>query len=83
MADCTNKTVILPRCRDSTIIGAAILGTVGTGVYGSYRESVENMFHIEERRAAIPENVSIYEQQYGIFNKIMVAEMADLLELTS
>jgi xylulokinase len=83
MADCTNKTVVLPRCRDSTIIGAAILGTVGTGVYGSYKESVENMFHIEERRNAIPENVSIYEQQYGVFNKIMIAEMADILELTS
>ena len=83
MADCTNKTVVLPRCRDSTIIGAAILGTVGTGVYGSYKESVENMFHIEERRNAIPENVSIYEQQYGVFNKIMITEMADILELTS
>ncbi|MGY5852428.1 MAG: FGGY family carbohydrate kinase [Candidatus Thorarchaeota archaeon] len=83
MADSTNKTVVLPRCRDSTVIGAAILGTIGTGVYGSFEEAVDNMFHVEERREPIPENVEIYQKQYMIWNKMMIAEMADLLELTS
>ncbi|TXT57457.1 MAG: Autoinducer 2 kinase LsrK [Candidatus Thorarchaeota archaeon] len=83
MADCTNKTVLLPRSRDSTVIGAAILGTIGTGVYGSYEEAASNMLRIEERREPIPENVAIYEKQFGIFNKLMLAEMADIIELTS
>ncbi|MBD3406371.1 MAG: hypothetical protein GF411_09695 [Candidatus Lokiarchaeota archaeon] len=83
MADCTNKTVLLPRSRDSTVIGAAILGTVGSGLYGSYEEAVTNMLKIDERREPIPENVEIYEKQFGIFNKIMLAEMADIIELTS
>ncbi|MGY5875215.1 MAG: FGGY family carbohydrate kinase [Candidatus Thorarchaeota archaeon] len=83
MADCTNKTVVLPRCRDSTVIGAAILGSVGTGVYGTYEEAVDNMFHVEERREPIPENVKVYQKQYTIWNKMMIAEMAELLELTS
>ncbi|MHA1481482.1 MAG: FGGY-family carbohydrate kinase [Candidatus Thorarchaeota archaeon] len=82
-ADCTNKTVVLPKVRDSTVIGAAILGTIGSGVYGSYEEAVSNMFHIEERRKPIPENVAIYEKQYRIYNKLMNEEMAELILLTS
>lgn len=82
-ADCTNKTAVLPRSKDSTVIGAAILGTVGSGVYGSYEEAVQNMFRIEERREPIPENVATYEKQYEIFNKLMIAELRELLELTS
>ncbi len=82
-ADCTNKTVLLPRSRDSTAIGAAILGTVGSGVYGSFEEAVSNMVHIVERRAPIPENHAIYEQQYTIYNKLLIAEMPALIELTS
>ncbi|TFG29935.1 hypothetical protein EU527_15120 [Candidatus Thorarchaeota archaeon] len=82
-ADCAEKTVVLPRVRDSTVIGAAILGTVGTGVYGSYREAVDNMFHIEERREPIPENVQVYRKQYQIFNKLLNSEMGNILEATS
>ena len=82
-ADCANKTVVTPMVRDSTVIGAAILGTIGTGVYGSYEEAIENMFHVEERRVPIPENVAIYEKQYEIFNKLLTNEMGNILEATS
>jgi xylulokinase len=82
-ADCTNKTVALPKCLDSTVIGATILGAVGTGIYGSFEESIQNMFGIQERREPIPEHVSIYEQQYGIFNKLLIAELPELINLTS
>jgi xylulokinase len=69
--------------RDSTVIGAAILGTIGTGVYGSFEEAVENMLHIEERRVPIPENVAIYQKQYEIFNKLLTTEMGNILDATS
>jgi len=82
-ADCIDKTVVTPMIRDSTVIGAAILGTIGTGVYGSYEEAVENMFHVEERRVPIPENVDIYKKQYEIYNKLLTAEMGNILEATS
>jgi xylulokinase len=82
-ADCTSKTVALPRSRDSTVIGAAILGTIGTGVYGSFNEAVENMLQIEERREPINENVEIYNRLYGVFNKLLTSELAELIELTS
>ncbi|MHA1925517.1 MAG: FGGY-family carbohydrate kinase, partial [Candidatus Thorarchaeota archaeon] len=49
MADCTNKTVVLPKARDSTVIGGAMIAAVGSGVYGSYEEAIDNMYHIEER----------------------------------
>ncbi|MFW9926531.1 MAG: FGGY-family carbohydrate kinase [Candidatus Thorarchaeota archaeon] len=82
-ADCTNKPVILPKVRDSTVIGAAMLGAVGTGVYGNYKEAYENMFHVEERRVPIPENVEIYKNLYSVFNKLLNAEMGNILEATS
>ncbi|TFG14805.1 hypothetical protein EU537_02365 [Candidatus Thorarchaeota archaeon] len=82
-ADCTNKTVVLPRVSDSTAVGAAILGAVGTGVFGTFEEAVDNMYHIEERREPIPENVEVYQQQYTVFNKLLIAEMAAILEATS
>ena len=82
-ADCSEKPVALPRIRDSTVNGAAMLGTVGTGIYGSYKEAVENMFHIEERREPIPENVIIYRKQYQIFNKLLNSELGNILESVS
>jgi len=82
-ADCTNKTVILPKVRDSTVIGAAMLGTVGSGIYGDYPEALENMFRVEERREPIPENVAVYKELYPLFNKMLIAEMANILEATS
>jgi xylulokinase len=82
-ADCINRPVVLPKVRDSTVIGAAILGTVGTGIFGGYKEAIDNMFHIEERREPIPENVEVYKKQYPIFNKILNSEMGKILEATS
>ena len=82
-ADCINKPVALPKVRDSTVIGAAVLGTVGTGIYGDYREAIDNMVHIEERREPIPENVDVYKKQYPIFNKILNSEMGNILEAIS
>jgi xylulokinase len=82
-ADCINKPVVMPKVRDSTVIGAAILGAVGTGIYGGYKEAVDNMFHIEERREPIPENVEIYKKQYPIFNKILTSEMGNILDAIS
>jgi xylulokinase len=79
-ADCAEKPVVLSRIRDSTVIGAAILGTVGTGIYGSYKEAVDNMYHVEERREPIPENAAIYRKQYKIFDKLLNSELGNILE---
>ncbi|MFW9788377.1 MAG: FGGY-family carbohydrate kinase [Candidatus Thorarchaeota archaeon] len=83
MADCVNKTVVLPKVRDSTVIGAAVLGTVGTGIYGGYREAIENMVHIEERREPIPENVEVYQKQYEIYNKLVIEYSGRILDAIS
>ena len=82
-ADCIDRPVVLPKVRDSTVIGAAILGTVGTGIYGDYKEAIDNMFHIEERREPILENVDVYKKQYLIFNKLMNSEIGNILEAVS
>jgi xylulokinase len=80
IADCTNKTVVLPRTRDSTVMGAAMLAAVGSGVYGSFDEAISNMFHVEEKRKPKPENVPVYSAQYETYNRLLLAELATLLE---
>ncbi len=82
-ADCIDRPVVLPKVRDSTVIGAAMLGTVGTGIFGSYKEAVDNMFHIVERREPIPENVAVYQKQVKVFNKLLNAEMGNILDAVS
>lgn len=82
-ADCVNKPVVLPTVNDSTVIGAAILGTVGTGIYGGYSEAIDNMVHTKERREPIPENVEVYKKQYEIFNKLLNAETGNILDAIS
>ena len=83
MADCTDTIVVLPKVRDSTVIGAAVLGTVGTGIYGGFREAIDNMVHIEERREPIPENVEVYKKQYEIFNKLVIESTGRVLDAIS
>ncbi|MFW9966145.1 MAG: FGGY-family carbohydrate kinase, partial [Candidatus Thorarchaeota archaeon] len=79
ISDCTNKTVVLPRARDSTVIGAAMIAAVGSGVYGSFDEAFDNMYHVEEKRQPIPENVKVYEERFEVFNKLILAELSTLL----
>jgi len=83
MADCTDKVAVLPKVRDSTVIGAAVLGTVGTGIYGDFREAIDNMVHIEERREPIPENVEVYKKQYEIYNKLVIESTGKILDALS
>lgn len=82
-ADCTDKTVVLPKVTDSTVIGASMIGAVGAGVYGDFSEAYENMFHVEERREPIPENVAVYKKLYTVFNKMVISEMGNILDAIS
>ncbi len=82
-ADCTDKTVVLPKVTDSTVIGASMIGAVGAGVYGDFSEAYENMFHVEERREPIPENVEVYKKLYTVFNKMVISEMGNILDAIS
>ena len=65
------------------MIGAAVLGTVGTGIYGGFREAIDNMVHIEERREPIPENVAVYKKQYKVYNKLVSQETGNILDAIS
>jgi xylulokinase len=79
-ADCVEKPVVLSMNRDSTVVGAAMLGAVGLGTYGTYKEAIDNMYHAEERREPIPENSEIYRKQYEIFDKLLNSELGNILE---
>lgn len=79
MADCINRPVILPRSNDSTAIGAAMLGAVGTGIYHSFDEAIDNMFHVEERRMPIREHIKVYDDRFETFNRLVTAELSALI----
>jgi hypothetical protein len=41
------------------------------------------MFHVDERREPIPENVAVYKKLYTVFNKMVIAEMGNILDAIS
>ncbi|MFX1369970.1 MAG: hypothetical protein ACFFAY_15360 [Promethearchaeota archaeon] len=63
----------------STAIGAAMLGAVGTGIYRSFEEAIDNMFHVEERRMPIQEHIKVYDDRFETFNKLVTAELSALI----
>ncbi len=70
-ADIFGRTMVRGKTYETSALGAAINMAVGTGIYSSYEEAVEQMVHYEEQEF-IPneENVAIYSRLYKIFKKI-------------
>jgi xylulokinase len=66
-ADVYGRPVQTLRCGESTVLGAAILGGVGAGVFGSIAEGVEAMVHEAERIEPNPARHAFYEELYAAY----------------
>jgi xylulokinase len=53
---------------DATVLGAAILGGVGAGVFCSIQEGSDSMVRLQETFEPIPANVQVYGQLYDVFS---------------
>ncbi len=70
-ADIMNLPVKRVHTYETSGLGAAIIGMVGTGVYASFNEAMRNMVHYKDTFMPRAENVKIYGQLYrDVFIKI-------------
>ena len=67
VADVLNTVVETVENEEATALGAAMVATVGAGLYPNLQQAIDNMVHVTGRYEPIPENVEKYNQLYQIF----------------
>lgn len=67
MSDIIGMPVAVPVARECTVLGAAILGAVGSGHFGSVAEAVGSMVKIEAEIEPRINLRDLYQEQHGIF----------------
>lgn len=68
-ADVIGRTLRVPRDPECSVLGAAILGAVGTGHFASLEEAVASMVRIEREIEPNPAVRGLYDDLYGIFKE--------------
>ena len=58
---------------ECTVIGAAILGGVGSGVFGSVKEGCDQMLHKVRTFEPDPETHRVYDEMYEIWQEAYLA----------
>ncbi len=66
-ADIYGIPVARTQCEESTCLGAALLGGVGAGVYGSIHEATDAAVHVTGQIEPDPERHRLYEELYETF----------------
>jgi xylulokinase len=66
-ADVYGVPVTTLKVTDATVLGAAILGGVGAGVFGSVEEGADAMVRLDERFEPVAENVETYAKLYDAY----------------
>jgi xylulokinase len=64
-ADAFGTTVQTLKIGDATVLGAAIMGGVGAGVFGSLLEGAEAMVRADRTYEPDPAAVKVYDELYG------------------
>jgi len=66
-ADVYGRPVQVLEESDSTVLGAALLGGVGAGIFSSIEEGVENMVHVKDEIEPNAANHGVYEKMYQAY----------------
>jgi xylulokinase len=64
-ADAYGTTIQTLKIGDATVLGAAIMGGVGAGIFGSLAEGAEAMVRIDKTYAPDSSNAKLYDDLYG------------------
>lgn len=73
LADVFGRPVQCLKVADCGVLGAAILGASGAGVFSSLEEAVDSMVHATEMVQPNLDNYDLYTDMYGIFKDAFVA----------
>jgi xylulokinase len=66
-ADVYGTNVQTLKVPDATVLGAAILGAVGAGVFASIEEGADQMVRIDRTYDPQPQNVTVYRDLYAAY----------------
>ncbi len=55
---------------DATLVGAAIIGAVGAGLFADVREGAREMVHISHTVLPIPENAETYRRLHRVYREV-------------
>ena len=69
-SDMYNQVVKTLKVTDAAVLGAAILGGVGVGIFKDIRDGVSKMVKIDKEYEPIKKNVEIYNELYDIYCQI-------------
>lgn len=72
-ADIYGGTVETVEVGEATALGAAMIATLGAGIYKDIHEAIENMVHVTDRWEPIQENVKVYDEVFGFFRDTYAA----------
>jgi xylulokinase len=75
-ADITGIPIVVPRITEAACWGAALLGGVGAGVFGSAAQAMEAMLHLEHRFEPDPARAARYEERYALYREVYPAVRA-------
>jgi len=69
-ADVYNIPVYTTEISDASVIGAAIIGAAGQGVYKDINEAVSCLVKAKKTYEPIPENAKLYEELYDVYTRV-------------
>ena len=69
-ADVTGLPVVVPEITETTALGAAFLGLVGTGAFSSLSEAGEHVVQIAKRYEPQPANQAAYQESYHMYREL-------------
>lgn len=75
LADILGLPVHVPKVKESTALGAAILAGIGVGIFDNIESAVSKVVHREETYYPIPENQIIYNDIYEKWRKVYIAQL--------
>ncbi len=78
--DLLQRESVRIQTHDATTLGAAMLASVGAGIYSNVREATESMFQIKDRFIPNEKNGKIYDRYY---KQIYLHYMDKIADLTS
>lgn len=69
-ADVLDVEVLVPENTDSSLLGAAMLASWGSGIHGTIEQAVESMSDVQSVLTPEKEKIEIYEQSFRMYRKI-------------
>jgi xylulokinase len=69
-SDTYNLAVETLKVTDTAVVGSAIMGGVGVGVFKDIRDGVEQMVRVDQKYEPNPRNAEIYAELYSIYCSI-------------